>query len=141
MKAIFYIMAIISICLLCSCDKDIYADIEIQNETDESVMIIDGVVTYDYEVFQPNELYDWYLKEYLDTIRPHEKYTRHVLIKNYDGLIYDNGRHLQYLLWKQSTLEKFTLDEIVLKNIYDKRYKFSEADLRANNAKVVYTGK
>ena len=140
MKAFYYIIAISVLCLINGCVKDIYAEVEIKNNTDESVMIIEGVVTYDYEILQPNEFHYWYLKEYLDTIRPHEKCTRHILIENYGTPIYDNGRHIQCLLWKQSTLEKFTLDEIVQKNIYDKRYKYTNDELASLKVVFEYNG-
>ena len=62
MKAFYYIIAISVLCLINGCVKDIYAEVEIKNNTDESVMIIEGVVTYDYEILQPNEFHDWSLK-------------------------------------------------------------------------------
>ena len=46
----------------------------------------------------------------------------------------------QFLIFKQSTLDKYTKEELIEKNIFDKRYSLTYEELEKMNFKIVYTG-
>lgn len=46
----------------------------------------------------------------------------------------------QFLIFKQSTLDKYTKEELIEKNIFDKRYVLTYEELEKMNFKIVYTG-
>ena len=46
----------------------------------------------------------------------------------------------QFLIFKQSTLDKYTKEELIEKNIFDKRYTLTYEELEKMNFKIVYTG-
>lgn len=46
----------------------------------------------------------------------------------------------QFLIFKQSTLDKYSKEESIEKNIFDKRYVLTYEELEKMNFKIVYTG-
>ena len=55
--------------------------------------------------------------------------------------LFNNNRKLNILIYKESTLNKYSWQEIQKKNIFDKRYVLTLDELKAMNYKVVYDGK
>ena len=55
--------------------------------------------------------------------------------------LFDNNRKLNILIYKASTLNEYSWQEIQEQNIFDKRYVLSLDDLKAINYTVVYDGK
>lgn len=53
--------------------------------------------------------------------------------------VYHDGFH-QFYIFKKSTLDKYTVEELIEGNIFDKRIIISYDDLKANDFKIVYTG-
>lgn len=52
-----------------------------------------------------------------------------------------NSYHtLHVLVYKQSTLDRYTTDELIEQNIYDKRYDLTYDELKAMNFTITYTG-
>lgn len=52
----------------------------------------------------------------------------------------ENGMQFHLLIYKQSTLDKFSIEELIDQNIFDKRYVLTNNDLKAMDFKIVYTG-
>ncbi len=57
----------------------------------------------------------------------------------YTGTL-EMGYNFQIIVFKQSTLDKYTRKELADSNIYDKLYVLSYDDLKALNFHIIYTG-
>lgn len=110
-------------------------NVEIENKIGEPIIVTSETVYKNYEIFQPNDYVQ--LPTIMDTIYAYETRT---LIVGYEEHI-SRHRNIQILLWEQSTLDRFSEEEIIAKNIYDKRYKFSLSDFKNGNNRIVYNGK
>ncbi len=134
------IICIILLSLLDWCGEpidEVYPDlsVEFENDTDEQVSICYRTIMRSYEIFQPNNLVYW--PERMDFIvDAHEK---KMLDVGYEEQISQRG-NIQLLVWKQSTLDRFSQEEIIRKNIYDKRYRFTLSDFKTDNNRIVYNG-
>lgn len=133
-----YIVCAILLSMFGWCTEDVYDDIlsiEVENNTDEPVIIDDGKYN-NYEIFQPNDFNWWPDRMYI--IYGHEKKCIS-LNKTFNEKESENG-NIQILLWKQSTLDRYSQEEIMQKNIYDKHYKLTYSDFKCGNNKIVYNG-
>lgn len=52
----------------------------------------------------------------------------------------DSSFIFQVLIFKQSTMDKYSKEELIQKNIFDKLYYLTYSDLEAMGFKIVYTG-
>ncbi len=55
-------------------------------------------------------------------------------------ILYNGHAMYQLLIIKESTLNKFSKEELISNNIYDKLYVLSDEELKAMNYKITYTG-
>lgn len=85
---------------------------------------IDSLMTSGYSTQKPLEFIDSY-----DTS-----------ITPYHTALFNDNRKLNILIYKQSTLNKYSWQEIQEKNIFDKRYVLTLDDLKAINYTIVYNG-
>lgn len=62
--------------------------------------------------------------------------------KDEDFKVQDNGVNdfLGILIFKKSTMDKYTKKELVEKNIYDKQYTLFYEDLKKMDFRIIYTG-
>lgn len=62
--------------------------------------------------------------------------------KDEDFKVQDNGVNdfLGILIFKKSTMNKYTKKELVEKNIYDKQYTLFYEDLKKMDFRIIYTG-
>ena len=86
---------------------------------------IDSVMTSGYSTHQPLEFIN----------------SQDTLESPYYTILFNNDRKLNILIYKESTLNKHSWQEIQEKNIFDKRYVLSLDDLKAMNYTVVYEEK
>lgn len=56
------------------------------------------------------------------------------------NVFFDGGKKLWILVYKQSTLDAHTWQEIKDQGLYDKRYDLTLDQLKAMNYEIVYTG-
>ena len=75
------------------------------------------------------------MEEYFTKLQSGEKYVENIPIMDTDMTFY-----YQFLIFKQSTLNKYTKEELIKKNIYDKLYVLTYEELEKMNFKIVYTG-
>ncbi len=55
--------------------------------------------------------------------------------------VYDSYEDVMiYYIFKESTLKRYTKEEIVEQNIYDKKYEFTIQQFEAIDFKIVYSG-
>ena len=52
----------------------------------------------------------------------------------------DYTEYLYLMVFKKSTMDRYTKEELVEQNIYDTLYTFSPAELKKMNFKITYTG-
>lgn len=60
-------------------------------------------------------------------------------LKIFEGM-FQNNQKLYIFIYKQSTLDTHSWEEIQLENLYDKRYSFTLEELKAMNWTIVYNG-
>lgn len=56
------------------------------------------------------------------------------------GNVSDSKQKCQFLIYKKSTLEKYSKEDLVKYDIFDKRYIISFDDLGAKHNRIIYTG-
>ncbi|MVX35322.1 hypothetical protein [Myroides sp. LoEW2-1] len=54
---------------------------------------------------------------------------------------YYNNKQTRIFIYKRSTLDSYSWNEIVKKKLYDKRYSYSLEELKAMNWTIIYDGK
>ena len=64
-----------------------------------------------------------------------QSYKQGIFIKNFE-----NGNKLWILIFKKSTLDTRTWQEIKDQGLYDKRYSFTLEELKAINFQIIYDG-
>lgn len=109
-------------------------ELHFRNRLNESVYILPWNLR-DGEVFGPNCFYN--------QLPAMTKVERKGVIKiddiTYRGCL-ANGMSIHILVFKQSTLDKYSEEEIIRDNIYDARYVLTEDDLVDNKFSIIYTG-
>lgn len=86
---------------------------------------IDSVMTSKYSTHQPLEFIN----------------SQDTLKSPYYTILFNNNRKLNILIYKESTLNKYSWKEIQEQNIFDKRYVLTLEELKAMNYTIVYEGK
>lgn len=136
------------LCILCfllmstTCDYEddpydfVTDEIVVINESSEPIFTI--CIIFQSGLSEPKSWFPDRFKDLIE-IQPEES-----------SIVYTNNRydfyvaeglykcHAQILIFKQSTLDKYSYEEIIEKNIFDKRIIMSYDDLWANDFKVVY---
>lgn len=115
-----------------SCDDPyIGQNIMFENRSDENIYV--GIKAWD--TITPQIMFDY---ESMPIPIPKLIIFRKETIYCYTLSGRSDSMHI--LVYKQSTLDKYTTDELIEQNIYDKRYDLTSKDLKAMNFTIVYTG-
>ncbi len=85
---------------------------------------IDSVMTSGYSTHQPLEFIN----------------SQDTLKSPYYTILFNNNRKLNILIYKESTLNQYSWQEIQEQNIFDKRYVLTLEELKAMNYTIVYEG-
>lgn len=107
-------------------------DVYFENNSDEQVTVLALWMGDDFSILQPNWMSEW--PNWVRTVMPNEK----IIMSR---VVYAEPDNYQLLIWKQSTLDKYSKEEILWKNIYDKRYRYTKSELKKINLTIVYDGK
>lgn len=136
------IWKIISLCLMamfctasaCEDFEEDMIDVWLENKSEETIWVkgasfTDGRLISPYDVFRfENNVRD---------VKPEDTYKFWRCIGP-ERL--EQGIEFQIIVFKQSTIDKYTTEELIEQEIFDKRYSLSYDDLKAMDYKVVYTG-
>ena len=135
MKRIFLIsFSCIAMILFGACKTDIDIDLVIRNNSPERIGLIYMIMERN-SVFAPDIFY-----KCLPVFRYTEAYDIFHFYSVTERCYINNNYELQVLVFKQSTLDKYSEEEIIRDNIYDARYVLTEDDLVDNTFTIVYTG-
>ena len=104
-------------------------------------------IRLDNQSGEPIYFFFWWEKDF----NPIDYYTNHPGIsslfyyldnkeENKQGCALDNDDYYIYVIVKKSTMDKYTIDEIKEKNIYDTIYAYTYNELDKMNFKITYTG-
>ncbi len=107
-------------------------DVYFENNSDEQVTVLALWMGDDFSSLQPDWMSEW--PNWVRTVMPNEK----IIMSR---VVYAEPDNYQLLIWKQSTLDKYSKEEILWKNIYDKRYRYTKSELKKINLTIVYDGK
>lgn len=107
-------------------------DVYFENNSVEQVTVLALWMGDDFSILQPNWMSEW--PNWVRTVMPNEK----IIMSR---VVYAEPDNYQLLIWKQSTLDKYSKEEILWKNIYDKRYRYTKSELKKINLTIVYDGK
>lgn len=134
-----------------TCDEDpYYQDVILENKSGETIYAYEESFNYDDTVtLNADDVFgrsSW--RKYLQEIPADSSCIFEVripedgpdfrtkLITSFD----ENSDRIQIIVFKQSTMDKYTVDEMAEKNIFDKRYVYLYGELEAMEFKLVYTG-
>lgn len=102
------------------------------NNTEEDIVVL-GM----HDIERPLTPSNFFIKEEIAThLAPHESYK----IEYYPRLLNKFSTSFEFIIYKQSTLDKYTKEEIIEKDIYDKLMVLKYNDLEQLNFCVTYDG-
>ena len=128
-----YIICFLLLAMFNECDDGYETvDVYFENNSDEQVTVLALWMGDDFSIHQPNWMSEW--PNWVRTVMPNEK----IIMSR---VVYAEPDNYQLLIWKQSTLDKYSKEEILWKNIYDKRYRYTKSELKKINLTIVYDGK
>ncbi len=128
-----YIICFLLLAMFNECDDGYETvDVYFENNSDEQVTVLALWMGDDFSILQPNWMSEW--PNWVRTVMPNEK----IIMSR---VVYAEPDNYQLLIWKQSTLDKYSKEEILWKNIYDKRYRYTKSELKKINLTIVYDGK
>lgn len=128
-----YIICFLVLAMFNECDDGYETvDVYFENNSDEQVTVLALWMGDDFSILQPNWMSEW--PNWVRTVMPNEK----IIMSR---VVYAEPDNYQLLIWKQSTLDKYSKEEILWKNIYDKRYRYTKSELKKINLTIVYDGK
>lgn len=139
-KGLFYILSCFIFCLFTAttcCEGETYEIdiVSVYNNTEDTVYICFDTPEIGTPDLTPYELFTRFPSK-LTKKQPFAVYEEmHVC---YNGL--ERDLTYQIIIFKQSTIDKYTKEELMEQEIFDKRYIFTYDDLKAMDYKVVYTG-
>ena len=107
--------------------------ISITNQSGESINFASHTFEEEENKLTSEFIYSYY-GHFYGSIADGETETD-LIIADYEGY-----RSFQLIIIKQSTLDKYTKEEIIENNIYDKLYILTDPELKAMDFKIVYTG-
>ncbi len=134
MKYFKFLLLFITMGLLQACptpdDEIIVGQIMLKNNIEESI--------YFYEDISDHELFSNNISQYrLTKQKILSRETKNIKVYEY---YFENNKKLYVFIYKQSTLDNYTWEEIQEQNLYDKRYSFTLDELKAMNWELVYDG-
>lgn len=110
--------------------------IYVYNETNENIYVCGWSSDKEF-ILTPNYVFNE-RTDLLQEIRPKCNSLNKGLLIVYDGT--EKSVSHQIIIFKQSTLDKYTKEELIENDIFDKRYVLTYEELEAMGFKIVYTG-
>ncbi len=124
LNSLSIILFILLFCTATQCDEGEYIPVTFENRTSETLFF----------VHNGRENFEDLLKGGLSMlILPNETTEVDHVYDSYEDVMI-------YYIFKESTLKRYTKEEIVEQNIYDKKYEFTIQQFEAIDFKIVYSG-
>ena len=132
--SIILICSLAIICMATTCDDSTIenVDVYIRNQSDETIWINSYIFNDTTTLLEPGRSFQ--LQDPIE-LTIGDTYDDWVSVK-----MLERGLKYQVIIFKQSTLDKYTKEELIENNIYDKLYVLSFHDLIEFKGLVVYTG-
>ena len=133
------------LCFLCllftsmTCDNNYNINsMTLENKSGETIYL-DEFLLYDPKVLSPSVVFSSYESFHLMEIPPGGSFYGAIQLP---AMGYLSTRPIKYqiIIFKKSTLDKYTKEELIENNIFDKIYSFTNEELEAIDYKVTYTG-
>ena len=132
--------------LLCSCtllftamscpDTDEYLEhhytVLFENKSGDNIYLVEGYGETPQNYLSPHYAYIDQPDTRIWNINDKEEF--------YFYISKDYTEYLYLMVFKKSTMDRYTKEELVEQNIYDTLYTFSPAELKKMNFKITYTG-
>lgn len=139
-KVVSYILICLTFIVLTAttCDDSTvyYRDVILLNSIDETIYVEDFMFSDQAELLSPYHVFNL-----IDLRALKEIPKGSTFIGKFPMLEKaDNKMKYQIIIFKQSTLDKYTKEELVENDIFDKRYVLTYEELEAMGFKIVYTG-
>lgn len=107
---------------------------KLNNQSDEKIYISDRSYNKEHESPIDN-------KFIFDEIRYRRHQFKDIEVNGTDTLLFvEEGDYLSIIIFKESTLAKYSVQELVETNYCDKYYNYSYDELKAMNFTITYTG-
>lgn len=130
-----FCVSIIHSCKIGDADNE-YRFIYLTNKSDETIYV-EEFLCYGSKVLSPYIVFDLHEGYLLHEIQCGEKLGNSLI---FDETNENLQKIYQLIVFKQSTLTKYTNEELIENNIYDKLYSFTYEELKAMNFEIIYTG-
>lgn len=122
--------------MTCGDDFDESCDIIITNKSGDNIYI-QSFVFDDTTTLTPMHVFERFEPGYPYKIENNGVFYDHPVI----DALRQSGMKYQLIIFKQSTIDKHSKEELVEKNIFDKRYILTWKDLQSMRFNITYTGK
>ena len=142
---IFKAMSFFVVCLICNAcswlaeDPGVdvyYQDVKIINKSGETIYAAD-VMFGDTTLLTPKHVFKMFDPRILREAYNDSCFIGKIAIPETE----DEANSLyQVIIFKQSTIDKYSKEEIIKQNIFDKRYELSYNELKKVNFKMIYSG-
>lgn len=135
----YIFLSVLSVLLMATtCDDSTvhYTDFILENQSNETIYVCEYQLN-DKELLTPLYVFRRLNKDFVKKV-----FTDGIFIGKV-GIPWNSTQaddKYQIIIFKQSTMDKYTEDELVEKNIFDKRYMFTYDELKKMNFKITYTG-
>ena len=128
--------SILTTAMTCGDDFDESCDIIIANKSGDNIYI-QSFVFDDTTTLTPMHVFERFEPGYPYKIENNGVFHDHPVI----DALRQSGMKYQLIIFKQSTMDKHSKEELVEKNIFDKRYILTWKDLQSMRFNITYTGK
>lgn len=143
--AFFKAMSFFVVCLICNACSWLAEDpgvnvnwqnVQIMNKSGEKIYALDFMF-YDSTLLTPQHVFELFDGKLLIETENDSSFIGKIPIPDND--LEANDKY-QVIIFKQSTLDKYSKEEIIKQNIFDKRYELSYNELKKVNFKMTYSG-
>ena len=130
------------LCNACSCmignpGEDVYyQDVKVINKSGETIYALEFMFK-DSTLLTPQYVFEVFGGKLLIETENDSSFIGKIPIP--DNELQANDKY-QVIIFKQSTLDKYSKEEIIKQNIFDKRYELSYNELKKVNFKMTYSG-
>lgn len=144
-KQIFKAMSFFVVCLICNACSWLAEDpgvnvnwqnIQIMNKSGEKIYALEFMFK-DSTLLTPQYVFEVFGGKLLIETENDSSFIGKIPIP--DNELQANDKY-QVIIFKQSTLDKYSKEEIIKQNIFDKRYELSYNELKKMNFKITYSG-
>ena len=130
------------LCNACSCmignpgEHVYYQDVKVINKSGETIYALEFMFK-DSTLLTPQYVFEVFGGKLLIETENDSSFIGKIPIP--DNELQANDKY-QVIIFKQSTLDKYSKEEIIKQNIFDKRYELSYNELKKMNFKITYSG-